>query len=159
MVLVIEASVSTAGHVSAGKGVNIDSSDEDSALLDEENAAERYCPKIFSTGEHLKCRAPGAAFLYPLCRAFPYKYRLPLNLFRRNVPEKRINFPPKVTLGGSSRMVRKRATKVLQAEVETDQAREEPDEIMDIDHDSESKFEKRDEHEAFQLKGKFSNLT
>ncbi|GFS74408.1 uncharacterized protein TNCV_970111 [Trichonephila clavipes] len=38
MVSVIAVSVSTAGHVSAGKGVNIDTSDEDSALLDEENA-------------------------------------------------------------------------------------------------------------------------
>ncbi|GFU42650.1 hypothetical protein TNCV_1470491 [Trichonephila clavipes] len=39
-----EVSVSTAGHVSAGKGVNIDTSDEDSALLDEENDAhvEKY---------------------------------------------------------------------------------------------------------------------
>ncbi|GFU88794.1 uncharacterized protein TNCV_4444711 [Trichonephila clavipes] len=32
--------------------------------------------------------------------------------------------------------------------VETDQAREEPDELMDINHDSESKFEKSDEHET-----------
>ncbi|GFW93835.1 hypothetical protein TNCV_4221161 [Trichonephila clavipes] len=39
-----EVSVSTAEHVSAGKGVNIDTSDEDIALLDEENDAhvEKY---------------------------------------------------------------------------------------------------------------------
>ncbi|GFX30136.1 hypothetical protein TNCV_2618461 [Trichonephila clavipes] len=44
-------------------------------------------------------------------------------------------------------------------EVETDQAKEELDEIMDINHGSESKFEKRDERETFELKGKFSNTT
>ncbi|GFV32789.1 hypothetical protein TNCV_3312701 [Trichonephila clavipes] len=34
----------------------------------------------------------------------------------------------------------------LMDEVETDQAREEPDEIMDINHYRERKFEKSDEH-------------
>ncbi|GFX65495.1 hypothetical protein TNCV_4735431 [Trichonephila clavipes] len=33
-------------------------------------------------------------------------------------------------------------------EKEIDQAGEEPDETMEINHDSESKFEKKDEHEA-----------
>ncbi|GFT88870.1 hypothetical protein TNCV_906811 [Trichonephila clavipes] len=42
-------------------------------------------------------------------------------------------------------------------EVETDQAREELDEIRDINHYSESEFQKSDEHETFELKGKFSN--
>ncbi|GFX07741.1 hypothetical protein TNCV_4160101 [Trichonephila clavipes] len=42
-------------------------------------------------------------------------------------------------------------------EVETDQAKEVPDEIMDINPDSENKFEKSDEHETFKLTGKFSN--
>ncbi|GFV17948.1 hypothetical protein TNCV_1799491 [Trichonephila clavipes] len=44
-------------------------------------------------------------------------------------------------------------------EVETDQARLEPDEIMDINLDSESNFEINEEHETFELKGKFSNAT
>ncbi|GFU50347.1 hypothetical protein TNCV_301751 [Trichonephila clavipes] len=44
-------------------------------------------------------------------------------------------------------------------EVETDQANEELDEMMDINRDSESKLEKSDEHETFELKGKFSNAT
>ncbi|GFX96117.1 transposable element Tcb1 transposase [Trichonephila clavipes] len=43
-------------------------------------------------------------------------------------------------------------------EVETDLAREEPDEIMDINYDSESKLKKSDEHETFELKRKFSNV-
>ncbi|GFW48792.1 hypothetical protein TNCV_4243721 [Trichonephila clavipes] len=43
-------------------------------------------------------------------------------------------------------------------EVETDQARE-PDEIIHINHDNESKFDKSDEHKTFELKGKFSNAT
>ncbi|GFU91178.1 hypothetical protein TNCV_4925081 [Trichonephila clavipes] len=40
-------------------------------------------------------------------------------------------------------------------EGEIDQAREEFAEIMHIIHHSESKFEKGDEHEAFELKGNF----
>ncbi|GFW76568.1 hypothetical protein TNCV_2681851 [Trichonephila clavipes] len=36
-------------------------------------------------------------------------------------------------------------------EVETDQATEEPDELMDFSPDSENKFEKSDEHETFEL--------
>ncbi|GFU54661.1 hypothetical protein TNCV_2161301 [Trichonephila clavipes] len=42
-------------------------------------------------------------------------------------------------------------------EIETDRAREESEEIMDINPDSGSKFEKRNEHETLALKGKFSN--
>ncbi|GFU95800.1 hypothetical protein TNCV_4903921 [Trichonephila clavipes] len=42
-------------------------------------------------------------------------------------------------------------------EDETDHAREELHGIMDINYDRESKFEKRDKHETFELKGKFSN--
>ncbi|GFV35165.1 uncharacterized protein TNCV_2988011 [Trichonephila clavipes] len=42
---------------------------------------------------------------------------------------------------------------------ETDQTRVETDEITNIKPDRESKFEKRDEHETFELKGKFSNAT
>ncbi|GFS79798.1 QLQ domain-containing protein [Trichonephila clavipes] len=38
-------------------------------------------------------------------------------------------------------------------EVETNQAREEPDEIIDVNHDSESKLEKSDKYETFELKG------
>ncbi|GFT17311.1 hypothetical protein TNCV_4806191 [Trichonephila clavipes] len=38
-------------------------------------------------------------------------------------------------------------------EVETNQPRLEPDEIMDINPDSESKFGKSDEHYTFELKG------
>ncbi|GFY02914.1 hypothetical protein TNCV_3507941 [Trichonephila clavipes] len=37
-------------------------------------------------------------------------------------------------------------------EVRTDQAREEPDEIMDTNHDSKSKSEKGHRHETFELK-------
>ncbi|GFT51828.1 hypothetical protein TNCV_4441121 [Trichonephila clavipes] len=37
------------------------------------------------------------------------------------------------------------------AEDETDQAIEEPDEIMHINRDSESKYEKSDRHETFEL--------
>ncbi|GFY28864.1 hypothetical protein TNCV_4719961 [Trichonephila clavipes] len=44
----------------------------------------------------------------------------------------------------------------LLEEVETDQVREEPDEIMDIHHDSKSKFQKSDEHETLELKGTIS---
>ncbi|GFS72802.1 hypothetical protein TNCV_4628561 [Trichonephila clavipes] len=39
-------------------------------------------------------------------------------------------------------------------EVESDQAREEPDESKDISHDRESRFAKN-EHENFELKGRF----
>ncbi|GFV15713.1 hypothetical protein TNCV_986961 [Trichonephila clavipes] len=41
------------------------------------------------------------------------------------------------------------------SEQEMDQSREEPDEIMDINHENESKFEKSDEHEMFESKGRF----
>ncbi|GFX83461.1 RNase H domain-containing protein [Trichonephila clavipes] len=44
-------------------------------------------------------------------------------------------------------------------EVEIDQAKEESAEILDINHDSKSEFEKRDGHETFELKEKFSNAT
>ncbi|GFU64922.1 hypothetical protein TNCV_785731 [Trichonephila clavipes] len=44
-------------------------------------------------------------------------------------------------------------------EVETAKARKEPAEIMRINHDSKSKFEKSYGHETFELKGKFSNAT
>ncbi|GFT73563.1 hypothetical protein TNCV_4021641 [Trichonephila clavipes] len=44
-------------------------------------------------------------------------------------------------------------------EVETDQVWEEPDEIMHINLDRQSKFEESDEHETFEFKGKFSNVT
>ncbi|GFV09378.1 hypothetical protein TNCV_1623551 [Trichonephila clavipes] len=47
----------------------------------------------------------------------------------------------------------------LLKEVETDHATEEPAEIMRINHDSGSKFEKSDEHEMFEMKGNFSNAT
>ncbi|GFT25013.1 hypothetical protein TNCV_179311 [Trichonephila clavipes] len=43
------------------------------------------------------------------------------------------------------------------SEKEINEAREEPDEIMHINHDSESKFEKSDEHEMFESKDRFSN--
>ncbi|GFX10187.1 hypothetical protein TNCV_1865851 [Trichonephila clavipes] len=50
------------------------------------------------------------------------------------------------------------ASPILLKEVETDQAREETAEIININHDSESKFQKSDEHETFELKGKFSKV-
>ncbi|GFX22641.1 hypothetical protein TNCV_2993761 [Trichonephila clavipes] len=43
-------------------------------------------------------------------------------------------------------------------EFETDQAKEEMDEIMDVNHDSERKFGERDEFESFEWKGNFSNV-
>ncbi|GFY03672.1 hypothetical protein TNCV_3092981 [Trichonephila clavipes] len=58
----------------------------------------------------------------------------------------------------NSRQTNKRESmRSLLDEVETDKAREESDEITDSNHGSESKFEKSDGHEAFELKGKFSN--
>ncbi|GFV69125.1 hypothetical protein TNCV_3444621 [Trichonephila clavipes] len=44
-------------------------------------------------------------------------------------------------------------------EVETDQATEEPYEMMDINHDRENKLEKSNENKTYELKGKFSNAT
>ncbi|GFW99623.1 hypothetical protein TNCV_3418561 [Trichonephila clavipes] len=41
---------------------------------------------------------------------------------------------------------------ILLNEDEIDQTKEEPDEIKDINHDRESKFEKSDAHETFELK-------
>ncbi|GFS55461.1 hypothetical protein TNCV_1627281 [Trichonephila clavipes] len=40
-------------------------------------------------------------------------------------------------------------------EVETDQASEETDEVLNINQDGESKFQKSNEHETSKLKGKF----
>ncbi|GFY03139.1 hypothetical protein TNCV_4587401, partial [Trichonephila clavipes] len=43
-------------------------------------------------------------------------------------------------------------------EDETDQAIEEPDEIMHINRDSESKYDKSDRHETFELNCNFQML-
>ncbi|GFV43561.1 hypothetical protein TNCV_1690051 [Trichonephila clavipes] len=54
----------------------------------------------------------------------------------------------------------KKAGRHLQSlldKVETDQAMKGLDEVMDINHDSENKFQKSEENETFELKGKFSN--
>ncbi|GFT62308.1 hypothetical protein TNCV_4717081 [Trichonephila clavipes] len=60
---------------------------------------------------------------------------------------------------GYSNKLRNGHLQCLLDEVETDQAREELDEIMDIYYDSESKFQKNDENKTFELKGKLSNAT
>ncbi|GFT88363.1 hypothetical protein TNCV_5074581 [Trichonephila clavipes] len=44
-------------------------------------------------------------------------------------------------------------------EDETNQAREQPGEILEINHNSEIKFQKNDAHETSELKGKSSNAT
>ncbi|GFU48901.1 hypothetical protein TNCV_3209051 [Trichonephila clavipes] len=48
---------------------------------------------------------------------------------------------------------------ILLDEVEMDQTREEPDEILDINLDIESKFEKSDEQETFESKERFLNVS
>ncbi|GFX03585.1 hypothetical protein TNCV_4751701 [Trichonephila clavipes] len=55
-----------------------------------------------------------------------------------------------------NRIKRKKLTSVrfLLNEVETDKAREEPEEIMDINRDNESKFKESDEHETFRVERK-----
>ncbi|GFW48650.1 hypothetical protein TNCV_4242311 [Trichonephila clavipes] len=47
----------------------------------------------------------------------------------------------------------------LLEKVETDPAKEEPDEIMHVNHNSENKFEKSDEYAIVELKGKFSSVS
>ncbi|GFX64241.1 hypothetical protein TNCV_1499651 [Trichonephila clavipes] len=57
-------------------------------------------------------------------------------------------------LGDGDAITQKQLTRCSRMEIqaeETDQAIEEPDEIMHINRDSESKYEKSDRHETFEL--------
>ncbi|GFX84089.1 hypothetical protein TNCV_4858971 [Trichonephila clavipes] len=88
-----------------------------------------------------------------------YRYmQIKLTIYSRNFLariESRREDKPEIT----GDIVIDKASSSLLDEVETDQARQEPDEIIDIIHDKENKCEKSDEHETFQLKEKFSNAT
>ncbi|GFW66795.1 hypothetical protein TNCV_3783651 [Trichonephila clavipes] len=65
-------------------------------------------------------------------------------------------FTPRQRVGAEYKKRNKHLQPLLD-EVETDQASEEYSEIVDNNHGRESKFEKNDEHETFELKRKCSN--
>ncbi|GFV59514.1 hypothetical protein TNCV_4791321 [Trichonephila clavipes] len=58
-------------------------------------------------------------------------------------------------LGMEMERLRSLFDEVETSEKEIEQAKEAPDEIMDINHDNESKFKKTDEHEKFESKERF----
>ncbi|GFT19307.1 retrovirus-related Pol polyprotein from transposon 297 [Trichonephila clavipes] len=74
---------------------------------------------------------------------------------------KRRNLRSRGTSKSTASLIRRRSLSMEALDgdpvVETGQTREEPAEIMDTNHDNESKFEKSDRHETFLLKGSYSN--